>query len=102
MPRRAKPEAAGSDEQYIGKYLTTSERVCQDVLKTLSGSDMGQMKQSFYTLILILTNYIMRKADNYRVNGRSFEFNPLFAQNYVGLWPPRQSAGPFFRGRYLG
>ncbi len=30
----------------IGKYLTTSERMCNRVLETLSGSDTGQMKES--------------------------------------------------------
>ena len=33
-------------KQHIGKYLTTSERMCNRVLETLSGSDTGQMKES--------------------------------------------------------
>ena len=41
------------------------------------------------------------RTNNWKVNGRSLEFNPLFARNYVGLWPFLQGAGPFFHGRYL-
>lgn len=33
-------------KQHIGKYLTTSERMCNRVLETLSGSDTGRMKES--------------------------------------------------------
>jgi len=33
-------------KQHIGRYLTTSERMCSRVLETLSGSDTGQMKES--------------------------------------------------------
>jgi len=33
-------------KQHIGKYITTSERICNRVLETLSGSDTGRMKEA--------------------------------------------------------
>lgn len=54
-------------KQHIGKYLTTSERICQGVLKTLSSSDMGQMKVSAEELkahLLTLEEVKRAKADS--------------------------------------
>lgn len=54
-------------KQHIGKYLTTSERICQGVLKTLSSSDIGHMKASaeeLKTHLLTLEEVKRAKADS--------------------------------------
>ena len=54
-------------KQHIGKYLTTSERICQGVLKTLSSRDMGHMKASAEELkahLLTLEDATRAKADS--------------------------------------
>ena len=39
-------EMHDSMKQHIDKYITTSERICNRVLETLSGSDTGRMKEA--------------------------------------------------------
>jgi len=54
-------------KQYIGKYLTTSERICQGMLKTLAGSDMAPMKASAEELrahLLTLEEVKRARADS--------------------------------------
>jgi len=53
-------------KQHIGKYLTTSQRMCATVLETLTGSDTGRMKEAteeLKTYLLTLDDVKRVKAE---------------------------------------